>query len=288
MRFIQLFGILKMLVDDLKAVVDNNKKEVEQIFLRNLLKETLQYYVLDYVYTSRWGERFLFKGGTCLHFCFDLPRLSEDLDFDVKNYDNFNLDIFCKSIREYFTKDLQYKNIEIQIAGNEKQVKLKFPVMKKLGLKRDRSESNLLFLRLDINPVDSEIYNQEVSLISKYNFNFIINRYSLEDLFSSKIVAILTRTFKKGKGDKITFKGRDYFDLIWFLEKNVQPNFDRLKDITGLSKNKVLEKLDEKVEKVDPRYLQEDLIPLFRENKFVEKFCESFLELYKNKRKRLV
>ncbi len=276
-----------MLVDDLKAVVEDNKGSVDKIFLRNLLKETLQYYVLDYIYTSTWGDRFLFKGGTCLRFCFDLPRLSEDLDFDFKNYEDFKLDLFCRDIEDYFGRKLQYKDLEIKVTGNQKQVKLKFPIMEDIGLKKDKSETNLLFLRLDMSPVDCETYEDEISLISRYDFNFVINRYSLPDLFSSKIAAILTRTFTKGKGSRVTFKGRDYFDLIWFLERGVQPNFERLEEITGFDKESALRELDEKVSEVNVNYLKEDLAPLFREKGFVDKFAGNFEKFYEDNRKKL-
>ncbi len=278
-----------MLIDQLEQLVKTNQEKYNRIFIRNLLKERLQYHVLNFVYSSVWGERFLFTGGTCLRFCFDLPRLSEDLDFDVKDYKkSFDLNSFCTDLKNYFLQDLLYKDkIEIQIAGNKQQIKLKFPIMDKLDLRDNTSQTNILFLRLDIGPLSSDFYEEEVSLISTYDFNFIIKRYSLSDLFASKLAAILTRSFRKGKKDRITFKGRDFYDLIWFLEKEVRPNFKRLKDITGLKSNEVLEKTDEKVEAVNKNYLKEDILPLFKNKSFVDDFCDNFFDLYKANRKKL-
>ncbi|MFH1280174.1 MAG: nucleotidyl transferase AbiEii/AbiGii toxin family protein [Candidatus Beckwithbacteria bacterium] len=273
-----------MLVDSLKKII---KKEeaveiTNKLFLRNLLKESLQLYVLDYIYSSSWGENFLFTGGTCLRFCFELPRLSEDLDFDIKDYDNFNLDKFCQSLNDYFTKKLQYKNFSYKIAKNKMQIYLKFPIMEELGLRKDSSESPILFLRIDLSPIDSSKFSEEVSLISADNFNFIIKRYSLSDLFASKISAVLERTFKKGKNDVVTFKGRDYFDLIWFLQKGIKPNYKRIEDITGVNKTLVVKEIDNKVKQVNKMYLKEDLLPLFRESGFVDDFCNNFQKLYKS------
>jgi predicted nucleotidyltransferase component of viral defense system len=273
-----------MLLDRLKKIT---KKEiiadsVGKLFLRNLLKESLQYYVLDYVYSSAWGSSFLFKGGTCLRFCFGLPRLSEDLDFDIKNYKEFNLKKFCQSLSDYFIKKLQYKNFSYKIAKNKMQIYLKFPIMEELGLRKDSGESPILFLRIDLSPVDSSKFSEEVSLISANNFNFIIKRYSLSDLFASKISAVLERTFKKGKDDAITFKGRDYFDLIWFLQKEIKPNYKRIKDITGFNETQVVKEIDNKVKQVNKMYLKEDLLPLFRESGFVDDFCTNFQKLYKS------
>lgn len=277
-----------MIVSNLQSIVDNNKTVVSPLYLRNLLKESLQFYVLNYIYSSKYGEDFLFKGGTCLRFCFGLPRLSEDLDIDVKNYSTFDINAFLDDLRSYFIKGLQYKTLRTRIAGNGKQVYLKFPILNQLGLKTNPSESDVLLLRLDISPVDSSIFKEEISLKTTYDFSFIMKRYSLSDLFASKLAAILQRSYKKGRADLITFKGRDYFDLIWFLEKGISPDFERLKDITKIkSRSEILKSLDEKVKKVKENYLKEDLLPLFKDEKFVNKFVENFKTLYRGKRELL-
>ncbi|MBU2577376.1 nucleotidyl transferase AbiEii/AbiGii toxin family protein [Patescibacteria group bacterium] len=273
-----------MLIDDLKIVIDQNKGK-NSLYLRNLLKEILQIYTLNFVYTSVYADKFLFKGGTCLRFCFDLPRLSEDLDFDIKDFPDFSLEKFCKEMEKYFVGKLQYRDFSFKVAGNKREIFLRFPVLDKIGLVSNSSESNTLFLRIDLSPTDSENYKEEISLKTIHDFSFVIKRYSLEDLFASKIAAVLLRTFRKGKDDLITFKGRDYYDLIWFLEKGIKPNYERSKDIAGInSKNEILEKLDEKVDLVKENYLKEDLLPLFKEARSVNGFIANFKQLYKEKR----
>jgi predicted nucleotidyltransferase component of viral defense system len=274
-----------MLIDDLRLVVERNKEFSGTLYMRNLLKEVLQLYTLNFIYTSVFTDSFLFKGGTCLRVCFELPRLSEDLDFDIKNYSRFSMEKFSREIENYFVRQLQYRDFSWKIAGNGKQLFLKFPVLDKIGLPFSPAESKVLFLRIDINPVETKNYSEEISLKTTYNFSFAIKRYSLSDLFSSKLAAVIGRSFKKGKGNKITFKGRDYFDLIWFLEKGVQPNFERLKEITKIkSKEEILHQVDKKVSLVKESYLKEDLLPLFRERTFVETFVANFKKLYKQYR----
>lgn len=263
-----------MLTDDLKTIVDRNRG-VDPLYLRNLLKEILQIYTLNFVYTSVYADSFLFKGGTCLRFCFDLPRLSEDLDFNIKNFADFSLEKFSQNIRDYFVGKLQFKDFGLKIAGNKKEIFLKFPVLDKIGPVSNLSESNVLFLRIDLSPTDSKSYKEEISLKTTYDFSFVIKRYSLEDLFASKIAAILGRTFK----------GRDYYDLIWFLEKGIKPNYKRLKGIVKLNfQDKILEKLDEKVNLVKENYLKEDLLPLFKEIGLADSFVTNFKQLYEQKR----
>ncbi len=267
-----------MILDRLQTVVKNNP-QANPLYLRNLLKETLQFYALDFVYTSSWGDPLLFKGGTCLRLCFDLPRLSEDLDFDIKNVSKFDLNLFVKDLSSYFISKWQFRDFTYKVAGNNRQVFLQFPVLKKLNL-ATKNESDILFLRLDLSPVDCKIFKEEISLKTSYDFNFIVKRYSLEDLFASKITAILTRTFQKGKDSKITFKGRDYFDLIWFLQRGIKPNIPRLEKLTKKTFSAIKKDLEKNVQNINENYLSEDLKPLFADEKFVKTFCQNFKQLY--------
>ena len=90
-----------MIVNNLKIILDKNNDK-NSLYLRNLLKEQLQNYILNYIYNSQYGEKFIFKGGTCLRFCFELPRLSEDLDFDVEDFSRFDFNKFIEDIKNYF------------------------------------------------------------------------------------------------------------------------------------------------------------------------------------------
>src|SRR3989339_667078 len=73
-----------MLFEQLKAIVSEAKqKKVRTGYIINLIKEHLQNIVLEYIYGNKeLNHKLIFTGGTCLRFCFNLPRLSEDLDFD--------------------------------------------------------------------------------------------------------------------------------------------------------------------------------------------------------------
>ena len=51
-------------------------------FKRNLLREYLQYKILESVFDSRFGSRLSFMGGTATHIIHSNNRFSEDLDFD--------------------------------------------------------------------------------------------------------------------------------------------------------------------------------------------------------------
>lgn len=65
---------------------------------------------------------------------------------------------------------------------------------------------------------------------------------------ASKIVTIFTQTRSLGKENINVIKGRDYFDLLWFLEKKVTPNLNRINDLlkTKYSMNQVIDLIDKK------------------------------------------
>lgn len=55
---------------------------MEKLYQRNLIKDKLQNYILYFVYNSKDFQDLVFTGGTCLRKIYNLPRLSENLNFD--------------------------------------------------------------------------------------------------------------------------------------------------------------------------------------------------------------
>jgi len=274
-----------MFLDSLKQIYLDNRHQ-PPLFLRSLLKETVQLYVLNFIFNSVWGSGLIMKGGTCLRFCFGLSRLSEDLDFDTEKTD-FSLKQFTQDLRDYFVKTLKFDQLEIKTAKNQRTIYLKFPILKQIGLAVNPAESNLLHVRIDLSVAPKTKFKTEISLKSTADFSFIIRRYSLPDLFAGKIGAILTRETIEGKIRQARFKGRDYYDLIWFLEKEVKPNWEFVRAATGLDRIAAKKKLNQKIKQVSSRFLKEDLLPFFADRKFIENFAENFAALAKEKLKQL-
>lgn len=269
-----------MLIDNLKQIYLKNKDK-NPLFVRNLLKESIQLYILDYIFNSKWGKSFVLKGGTCLRFCFDLPRLSEDLDFDIVGLDSFDISGFTLDISDYFVKNLQFSKLGTKIAGNKRTIYLKFPIMKDLGISGEAGESGVVHVRIDFAFTPKTLYKMEVSVKSIQNLSFIIRRYSLEDLFAGKISAITTRETIEGTVKTERFKGRDYYDLVWFLEKGVRPNWLFIEKVTKMDRKEVLDKLNLKIETVSLKFLKEDLTPFFENPSFVGAFVDNFSHLVK-------
>jgi len=269
--------ILKIIVQE-KKLQGNNKS-----LIRNYLKEYIQYLVLSLLYNQKKMKNLVFKGGSCLRVCYELPRLSEDLDFD---YDE---NIIGKNIlgelEEYLKKEIKnkyYSELETKIQSTIR-LYLKFPFLKNFGL-ANKSESNKLYVKIETSNELSPFAGYTLTPVSKYGFNFIAYHYDMPSLMSGKINALLFRVwFKESKDQKnqIDIKGRDFYDLFWFLQKGIEPNWKMLKKTAGIKDKKELKDvLMKRIKKVvTPQKLSYDLNNFISDNQFVEDFSKNYLTI---------
>ncbi|HHD92131.1 MAG TPA: hypothetical protein ENL06_00725, partial [Candidatus Portnoybacteria bacterium] len=154
-----------MLKKELKKIVkEEQKRNTPNFVIRNILKEYLQYPVLSFIYNSQEYRNMIFAGGSCLRICFGLPRMSEDLDFDLKKSDwkKFDIQKLANDIQKYLERNFLL-DVRTKTQGNER-IYLKFPILKELGL-ANASESDLLYVKIEpsetkfIKPDDPRIIN---------------------------------------------------------------------------------------------------------------------------------
>ncbi len=101
---------------------------------------------------------------------------------------------------------------------------------------------------------------------------------------STKLRAILYRKWEKTdkKGETlIKVKGRDYFDLMWYLEKGIKPNMKCLGTINN--KQELKESLLKIVSNLDLKSIQLDLEPLIEDKNFIKNFSKNIKEILKRK-----
>lgn len=247
------------------------------LFKRNLIKEFLQVLALSFIYTHDEYSRLIFYGGSCLRHCHNLPRMSEDIDL-VDMTKNVSIEKFARELGDFFKKEI---GIEPTAKDQKFRVYLKFPILKKLKLAGD-SESDLLFLKVEVfKKFDCcKNFKTEIKPIFKYNKSILINTFDLPTLMSTKIRAVLQRKWERTSksGQTIaTVKGRDYFDLMWFLEKGIKPNPDCLKEYGDLKGS-----LLDIISKVDASSIIIDLENLIEDQKFVAALGTNILSILKN------
>ena len=267
----------------LKEIVNSKKKAgIPDFVIKNYLKEYLQYPVLDFIYNSKDYKNFIFTGGSCLRICFNAPRLSEDLDFDLyaKDYKKLNLLKLAEHLKKYFQKKYLI-NIKTKCQTN-RRLYLKFPILQELGLS-NVSESDFLYVKIEPSKIDFKKPVIELSPISYYGFNFIARNYTLPFLMAGKLGAIFNRKWFKGKKNEINIKGRDFYDLFWYLQKGVSPNWKSLKNLADISTEKQLKKELLKIidEYVTSQKLSYDLKNFFPDQNFVSDFCKNYKKIMK-------
>jgi len=281
-----------MLIFDLKNFITRQREQnTNPLYLFSLLKEYLQAYVLNFIYAeSIYRGDMIFTGGTCLRHCYGLNRLSEDLDFDLIN--PIDITTLGQQLVTDFKNRLGFELLQTSIKQKGKQLLLKFPILRILGLS-DLSDSDLLYVKLDLSPVASDHYSLIKSLQNKQGLNYLVAHYDLPSLMAGKLHAILRRQRFWGGEDQPTVKGRDYFDLLWFLQKAIIPNEKRLFDLLGepLDRQKLIKNLDKKVIEATGPFKTEfrrDLLPFIEDVRLADGFIEGYLEAYQEAKRYLM
>ena len=272
-----------MLEDILKQiVVDNSQKGVPNAVTVNYLKEYIQYLVLNLIYNHRTYQKLVFKGGSCLRVCFNLPRLSEDLDFDY-NQKKFKGNLLA-SLQDYLLYEIKKKHLTRLESKVQSTVRLylKFPILHRLGIATP-FESDKLYVKIETTDKLAPHAGFALTPISQFGFNFIVYNYDLPTLMSGKINASLKRLWFKGKQNEIDIKGRDFYDLHWFFKNGVVPNWKMLTALTGIKNNKQLKTiLQEKIKKaITYQKLNYDLRNFIADQEFVANFSRNYTEIIK-------
>ena len=267
------------LVNELKAVcLEVEQRGIRQEVLRIKLKEKLQLYVLDFIYNNPTYNHLIMYGGTSLRICYDLGRMSEDIDFETAK--PFDKKQFASDIKNYFIKKIRYPDITTHVPGqNIGRVELRFPVLFELG--QSRHEDEKLILKVEVNQI-KESFQTSFMPVTEGQFSFVIRHYILQVLMAGKISACLTRTWEK-RGVKI--KGRDFFDLLWYMQKRVIPESGYLA-FKGYTISQAFKELDEKMNLINQKDVLADLGLLFENRNFPEEWTKKMKEMYQMMREK--
>ena len=246
---------------------------------RVILKEFLQAYTLDFLYNHPVYRKLNFYGGTCLHVIYGLNRLSEDIDLDNSNgIDLTNLE---NDLLTFYRSNIGYADVTAKTQIGEwgvRRTTLKFPILYALGLTSHANEP--LHLKVEVSQ------HKQISIIRKtpvllFGRSFVAAHFSLETMMAGKMLACLERNFQMGEGAAI--KGRDFYDLLWFMQQKIMPLEDKLANdgCQSYTVQSAMELLGEKIAEMKLSDLAEDLLPLFEQRSFIEAWLEGFKENYR-------
>ena len=196
-------------------------------FKRNLLREYLQYKILEAVFASKYGQKLVFMGGTAIHIVHGLPRFSEDLDFDNRGLTKRDFN----ALTQVVAKKLALEGYVIQTETSFKgafSADIKFTkVLFNEGLSGHRDEK--ILIKLDAAPQNFTYSAQQV-IINKFDVFTGISVVPEDILLAQKFYAILARK---------RIIGRDFYDVI-FLAGKAKIDFTYLKKRSGIEDKKML------------------------------------------------
>ena len=248
---------------------------------RNVLKEELQYYMLNFIYHHPLYSEWTMYGGSALRICHKLDRMSVDLDFEIKDVIN---DAFLKKlsqeIGDYFTRTYNTDSSFLTIKENKNRgIRLNFNLGKELELGHT---SDLVHIKVDLNCFTAPKTVTERIPINHNQFSFVIKTYNMSNLMASKIAAIFLRG-QRGVGSALyEEKGRDIYDLLWYMNKKIIPDLDYLKakgvDVSDVQS--LFNKLTLKMNDVSEENLKNDLVPLFFDQNFISDWLKNWMNTY--------
>ncbi len=271
-----IISALKRKIDDLSVygAVDVETK-------RNALKESLQLYVLNFIYHHPKYGKWVMYGGSALRIRHDLDRMSVDLDFEINNAitEKF-LEELKKEIEKYFVNtygtELDFLTIKVTLGRG---LILKFNLGEELSIGH---LSKQIHVKIDLNHFVAPKTVTERWPINRDQFSFVITTYNMSTLMASKLAAIFLRG-TRGVGKTVyEEKGRDIYDLLWYMNQKAIPDFDYLvaKGIDVKTPQTLFNKLTLQVNKVDDTNLKQDLRPLFLNQIYIENWLKNWRESY--------
>ena len=263
------------LIQSLQYILETRDPALSNEFKRVLLKAALQAYALEYLYNHPTYRRINFYGGTCLHVVYGLNRLSEDLDLD--NSVGVDLSHLKEDLLVYFQKTVGYPEAGASIqqgAAGILRITLKFQILNKLGLSAVSNET--LHLKVEVTS------HKQIAVVKKtpvfyHGRNFVPAHFSLETMMAGKMLACLERNFQRGKEGTL-IKGRDFYDLLWFMQTQVYPLEEKLSKEGRLpyTTKAAMLAIKEKVNSIKKKDLSADLMPLFESSAFVQGWIDAF------------
>jgi predicted nucleotidyltransferase component of viral defense system len=223
--------------------------ESYRAFKKNILREYLQYKILEILFDSKYANKLAFMGGTSIRIIYGSNRFSEDLDFD-----NFDL------TREEFKELSEIIQNRLTLEGYAVEIKTVFKVafhsriaflniLYDNGVSKHKDEK--LMIRLDTEPQRTE-YEPDKPIINKFDVFMRINAVPNNILLAQKLFAILNRK---------RVMGRDIYDAI-FLFGRTRPDFGYLRSKADINHQADLKKrLLSRCEELDFEQLPRDVEP---------------------------
>lgn len=185
-----------------------------------LAREYLQARILESLQDRGMFVRWAFLGGTALRFLFAIPRFSEDLDFSLV-VPGEGLDF--RPALAHVKRSLEREGYRIELRVKDQKTVasafIRFPGLPyEIGISPHRTQTLSIKVEVDTNPPPGA--RTETSVVRRHATLHLCH-YDKASLLAGKLHAFLSRAWAKG---------RDVYDLVWYLADRTwpEPNIDLL------------------------------------------------------------
>jgi hypothetical protein len=213
----------------------------------NRVREFLQILILKILSDRGYFTHLAFVGGTALRILYKFRTIVANLEKDLRL---FGLEPELKPKEDKMVQSLF----------------LKFPnLLGEIGISVPSGQKLSIRVEIDTNPPKGAI--TETTIINR-TYLFTLLRFDLTSLYATKLHACFFRKYTKG---------RDYYDLVWYLGKKIEPNYKLLNNSIiqtegydmKLNRDNLSAFIVNRLQKVDFRVVRRD----------VERFLEDKTEL---------
>jgi hypothetical protein len=189
------------------------KRTTSPIESKNVAREYLQARILGSLQRSGAMIPLAFHGGTALRFLYSHGRYSEDLDFALEgDRQRYDFRAYLQAIRSELTPEGYQVELKVNDQKTVHSAFVRFPgLLFELGLSPQPGEVLAVKIEVDTNPPHG------AGLSTTVVRRFVVLQLQHHDkasLLSGKLHAVLQRPYAKG---------RDIYDLLWYLSDPTWP-----------------------------------------------------------------
>jgi len=243
------------------------------------LREILQELALLGLWRAKFFEKAAFYGGTSLRILYGMERFSEDLDFSLlKPTPDFAISRYMDALE----REIASFGFDVAIEARQKVLEspvqsafLKANTLKQL-LAIETGEDvmsriprgQVIKIKIEVDTDPPSGFDTESKFLLQ-PIPFSVRTFTLPDLFAGKMHAVLCRRWK-GR-----VKGRDWYDLVWFVANHPELHLGHLEqrmiqsghlrpDEAPLNKEKFLGFAAKAIEKLDVDQARREVEPFVR------------------------
>ncbi len=254
------------------------------------LREIAQELTLLSLWRGKFFEHAAFYGGTALRIVHGLQRFSEDLDFSLLSPNPtfkpddyfpylqdelraFGFEVSVEQKPNALDSQIQSASVKLNTRINLLQLGAPQAIIERLS----REQVLKIKFEVDIDPPSG--FNTEVKFFYLPQA-FSVRLFDIPSMFAGKLHAIIARSWKK------RVKGRDLYDLVWFVGHNHPALLEHLRArllqtghieaTDAFNLKNAQELLRTRFQDIDFKAAKEDVRPFLRNISEIDIWCMDF------------